>query len=139
MNKRVLVLAHKVYQFGGVTKRCTKADKSNDFIYTHKSMSISTNTMSRVYFEGIVRLLSTLVHQKQFDLSVNRAKVSKLRFLQRMATELNIPSMEVRIYRNLKLALEDLGLIAARSKWISAASFNINALCDNQCLTTFRF
>ena len=57
--------------------------------------------------------------------------MSKLRFLLRMATELKIPSMEVQFYRNLKLVLEDLGSIAARSKEISTASFNLNALSEN--------
>ena len=39
----------------------------------------------------------------------------------------------------MKSALNDLELIIARSKEISIATFNLNALSDEKCLSLFRF
>ena len=56
-----------------------------------------------------------------------------------MAANLDTQTMQIRLYRKLKSALNDLEFIIASSKEISVATFNLNALSDEQCLTLFRF
>ena len=86
-----------------------------------------------------MRRAAKVVNQKQFKVTVTKAIVSKLRSLLMMATYLGIPTMQIRLYRELKSALNDLELIIARSKEIYVATFNLNALSYEQCLTLFRF
>ena len=86
-----------------------------------------------------MRKAAKIVNQKQFKLSVTKAKVSKLRSLLMMAANLDIPTMQIRLYRRLKSAFNDVELIIAMSKEISVATLNHNTLSDEQCLTLFRF
>ena len=86
-----------------------------------------------------MRRATKMVKQKQFKLTVTKAKVSKLRSLLMMATSVDIPTMQIRLYRKFKSTLNDLELIISRLKKISVATFNLNALRYEKCLTLFRF
>eukprot|EP00171_Calliarthron_tuberculosum_P001206 IDg1206t1 len=80
-----------------------------------------------------------MVNQKDFKLTVTQRKVARLRRLFRMALQTEQTQVQVRIHRQLRYALNDMGLIMQRSRTVTCSSFNLNAISDEQCLILFRF
>lgn len=80
-----------------------------------------------------------MVNQKDFKLTVTKKKVTRLQRLFRMSLQLPLTSFQVRLYRKMRYALTDLGLITERSRQICTSLFNLNAISDELSLILFCF
>lgn len=97
-----------------------------------------SNTV-RKGLESIACQRKIMVNQKNFKVTITKKRVTRLQRLHQVATNSASIALQLRLYRRLRHALTDYGLLMLRSMRISGAMFNLNGYSDEESLREFLF